>query len=114
VNARDLKDPAAIGAMFTADADQYTTAGEWRRGRAEVVPGTLRSSTRNPGTRRIDIKSVRFLNPDTAIVDGPYLIGDAGAQPRPTWTTVVLTRGAEGWRIAAIRNAAPTGAPTTN
>ena len=36
VNARELRDPKAIEALFTADADQHTTSGEWRRGRAQV------------------------------------------------------------------------------
>ena len=56
VNARELKDPAAIEALFTVDADQHTTSGEWRRGRAQIVPGTLESSRRNPGTRTITVR----------------------------------------------------------
>lgn len=72
VNARELKDPKAIEALFTEDADQHTTGGEWRRGRAQIVTGTLESSTRNPGTRRITLNAVRFITPDVAIADGPY------------------------------------------
>jgi uncharacterized protein (TIGR02246 family) len=109
VNARELRDPAAIEALFTRDADQLTTSGEWRRGRDEVVPGTLESSRRNPGSRAIVIESVRFLAPDVAIVDGPYAITAAGGAPaRPMRTTIVLKREADGWRIAAIRNMVPT------
>ena len=110
VNARELRDPAAIEALFTADADQHTTGGEWRRGRAEVVQGTLESSKRNPGTRTITVSSVRFITPDVAIADGPYEIG-SGGNVRRMWTTIVLTRERDGWRIAAIRNAVPTSAP---
>jgi uncharacterized protein (TIGR02246 family) len=109
VNARELRDPAAIEALFTRDADQLTTSGEWRRGRDEVVPGTLESSRRNPGSRAIVIESVRFLAPDVAIVDGPYAITAAGGAPaRQMRTTIVLKREADGWRIAAIRNMVPT------
>lgn len=108
VAARELRDPAAIDALFTADADQYTTAGEWRRGRTAVVPGTLQSSARNPGARSIRVESVRFVTPDVAIADGPYEIAAAGATPRRMWTTIVVTREAGDWRIAAIRNMAPT------
>ena len=111
VNARELRDPKAIEALFTADADQHTTGGEWRRGLAEVVKGTLASSQRNPGTRRIAVASVRFITPDVAIADGPYEIGD-GANIRRMWTTIVLKREREIWRIAAIRNAVPTNAAT--
>ena len=109
--ARELRDPRAIEALFTADADQYTTSGEWRRGRREVVPGTLQSSERNQGTRTIQVESVRFLTADVAIADGPYEIRAAGGPAaRRMWTSIVLVRGADGWRIAAIRNIAPTSA----
>jgi uncharacterized protein (TIGR02246 family) len=108
VNAREMKDPAAIEALFTADADQHTTSGEWRRGRAQVVPGTLESSKRNPGARNITVQAVRFIAPDVAIADGPYEITGASGTRR-MWATLVLKREAGGWRIAAIRNMVPTG-----
>ena len=108
VNARELKDPAAIEALFTSDADQHTTSGEWRRGRAQIVPGTLESSKRNPGTRMITVQAVRFITSDVAIADGPYEIAGAGGTRR-MWATLVLKREADGWRIAAIRNMVPTG-----
>jgi uncharacterized protein (TIGR02246 family) len=106
VGARERRDPAAIGALFTADADQFNTAGEWRRGRDAIVKGTAESSARNSGTRDISLRAVRFATPDVAIADGDYNIAGTG---RRMWTTLVLTRQAEGWRIAAIRNSAPTG-----
>jgi uncharacterized protein (TIGR02246 family) len=108
VNARDARDPAAIESLFTADADQYTTAGEWRRGRAQVVAGTAESTKQNPGDRSIDIASVRFITPDIAIADGNYNI--AGSTVR-RWTTIVLERETGAWRISAIRNMVPTGGP---
>ena len=106
VNARELKDPSAIEALFTADADQHTTSGEWRRGRAQIVPGTMESSTRNPGSRNITIAAVRFITRDVAIADGPYEITGPGGTRR-MWATLVLTRETDGWRIAAIRNMVP-------
>jgi uncharacterized protein (TIGR02246 family) len=110
VNARELRDSSAIEALFTADADQHTTSGEWRRGRAQVVPGTLESSKRNPGTRSINVAAVRFITPDVAIADGPYEITGRG-DVRRMWTTIVLRREPDGWRIAAIRNMVPSGTP---
>jgi uncharacterized protein (TIGR02246 family) len=110
VNARELRDPKAIESLFMNDADQHTTGGEWRRGLAEVVKGTLASSQRNPGTRRITVSAVRFITSDVAIADGPYEIGD-GANVRRMWTTILLKRERDAWRIAAIRNAVPTTAP---
>jgi uncharacterized protein (TIGR02246 family) len=108
VDARDRRDAAAIGALFTADADQFTTSGEWRRGRDAIVAGALASSQRNPGARTIAVETVRFITPDVALADGGYTIAGGGAG-RPMWTTILARRQADGWRIAAIRNALPAG-----
>jgi uncharacterized protein (TIGR02246 family) len=109
VDARQQQDPAAIAAVLTEDADQFTTSGEWRRGRDAVVNGGLASSERNPGVREIAVEAVRFISPDVAIADGGYQIrSTSDAPPRARWTTLVLKREAGGWRIAAIRNAVPT------
>jgi uncharacterized protein (TIGR02246 family) len=113
VNARELQDPAAIEALFTADADQHTTAGEWRRGRSEVIRGSLASSKQNPGNRRITVETVRFITPDVAIADGPYEITAEGSV-RQMWTTIVLEREHGAWRIAAIRNMVPTTGPAAS
>ena len=105
--ARELKDPAAIEALFTADADQYTSSGEWRRGMAQMVKGMLETSARNPGTRAIAIAAVRFVTPDVAIVDGEY---KTGSDARPLWTTLTVVRVGKAWKIAGIRNIAPAAA----
>jgi len=102
VEARESQDAAAIGALFTDDADQFNSAGEWRRGREAIVKGTLQSSQRNAGTRNISLKAVRFPSPGVAIADGEYGIG-----AQRLWTTLVLTLQGESWRIAAIRNSSP-------
>jgi uncharacterized protein (TIGR02246 family) len=99
VDARESRDPAAIGAVFTDDADQFNSAGEWRRGRDAIVKGTLQSSQRNSGARSITLKAVRFPAPGMAVADGEYGIG-----ARRLWTTLLLTRQGDGWKIAAIRN----------
>jgi uncharacterized protein (TIGR02246 family) len=88
--------------LFTDDADQFNSAGEWRRGREAIVKGTLQSSQRNSGARSITLKAVRFPAPGVAIADGEYGIG-----AQRLWTTFVLARQGESWRIAAIRNSAP-------
>jgi len=102
--ARASGDAGAIRAVLTEDADQFTTSGEWRRGREAVVAGTIEASSRNPGDRAIEVEGVRFPGADVAIADGPYAIG-----ARRVWTTIVLSRAPDGWRIAAIRNTAPSG-----
>jgi uncharacterized protein (TIGR02246 family) len=111
VEARDKRDPKLLEALFTADADQLVTSGEWRKGRENVVKGGLASSQANPGARQIAIEVVRLVAPNVAIADGRYEIaGAAGAPPRKMRTTFVMTRGGSSapWLIAAIRNMAPT------
>jgi uncharacterized protein (TIGR02246 family) len=108
VDAREARDPKALAALFTDDADQLTSSGEWRKGRESVVQGGLRSSQSQSGTRTIRVESVRFPADGVAIADGPYEIaGAAGGENRKMWTSFVMTRGAGGWRIAAIRNMLP-------
>jgi uncharacterized protein (TIGR02246 family) len=112
VEARDKRDAKLLEALFTADADQLVTTGEWRKGRDNVVQGGLASSQATPGARQIAIEVVRFVAPGVAIADGRYEIAGApGAAPRRMRTTFVIVRGAgNAWRIAAIRNMAPTDA----
>ena len=108
VDARQHMDAAAIQSLFTADADQLVSSGEWRKGRAAIVRGTMASSERTGGNRSIEIESVRFLTPEVAIADGRYeLSGLAGGKTRRMWTTFVIVNGSAGWRIAAIRNMLP-------
>jgi uncharacterized protein (TIGR02246 family) len=108
VEAREKRDAAAIEALFTKDADQLVSSGEWRRGRDAVVKGTLASSESTGGHRTITVENVRFLSPDVAIADGRYEItGMASGQDRRMWSTFVIARGTDGWKIAAIRNMLP-------
>lgn len=108
VAARENKDPRAVEALFTGDADQLVSSGEWRKGREAVVRGTLESSQRTGGKRTITLESIRFVGPDVAVADGRYeLTGLAGGQDRRMWTTLILRRVAEGWKIAGIRNMLP-------
>jgi uncharacterized protein (TIGR02246 family) len=108
VDAREHRDAHAVEAVFTAEADQLVSSGEWRKGRDAVVRGTLASSESTGGRRSIAIESVRFLSPDTAIADGRYEIGGlSGGQTRHMWTSIVCVRTHDGWLIAAIRNMLP-------
>lgn len=107
--ARDQEDPKAIGALFTPDADQLVSSGEWRRGREELVAGMLRSSQTNPGERTLTVETVRFLAPDIAVADARYEItGADDGDTRRMWSTFVAVRMTPGWRLTAIRNMQPT------
>jgi uncharacterized protein (TIGR02246 family) len=108
MDAREHQDVHALEMLFTRDADQLVSSGEWRKGRTEVVQGTLASSQNSGGKRTITVESVRFLSPEIALADGLYtLAGLAGGQSRKMWTTLVLTRASDGWHITAIRNMLP-------
>src|SRR5215475_880560 len=88
VDARERIDPKAVEELFTSDADQLVSSGEWRKGRDAVVRGTMESSSRTGGKRAITIESIRMLTPDVAIADGRYeLTGLAGGATRSMWTT---------------------------
>ena len=130
VAARERSAAKDIEALFTADADQLTSSGEWRRGREAIVRGTLASSKGNPGTRTITIETVRFPAAGVAIADGRYEIGPStraagtarsgqapstraagtarsGQAVRRMWTSFLIVRVQNSWRIAAIRNMLP-------
>jgi uncharacterized protein (TIGR02246 family) len=100
--ARDRGDEKSIAALFTTDADQLVSNGEWRKGKPEVVRGTVASSKAETAKRTITVESVRFLTRDVAIADGRYEIGE-----RKMWTSLVIARTPEGWKISAIRNMLP-------
>mgnify|MGYP005809708655 CR=1 FL=1 len=112
VDARERRDAAAVMALFTADADQLTSTGEWRRGRRQVVEGSLASSRQTGGTRRIEVEAVRFPVQDVALADGRYEIaGTAAGGTRRMRTTLVMIRAGSGWKISAIRNMLPAASP---
>ena len=113
VDAREARDPKAVSALFTADADQLVSSGEWRLGRDNVVSGSLASSAQSPGKRTIDVERVHFVSTDVAIADGRYSITGMGeGNDRRMWSTFVMVKEADGWKIAAIRNMLPA-APVT-
>jgi uncharacterized protein (TIGR02246 family) len=107
VDARERTDAAAVEALFTADVDQLVSTGEWRRGREDVVRGTMASSQRTGGKRTITVETVRFPARDLAIADGRYEITGGAGGDRRMWSTFVMTRTKDGWRITAIRNMLP-------
>jgi len=116
VDARDRNAAKAIEALFMPDADQLTSSGEWRKGRDAIVEGTMASSKSNPGTRTIAVETVRFPAPGVAIADGRYEIASAGDSagpgPRRMWTSFLMVRTGNNWRIAAIRNMLPAASTT--
>jgi uncharacterized protein (TIGR02246 family) len=108
VDARERNDPKGVEALFTGDADQLVSSGEWRKGRDAVVRGAMASSRSTGGKRSITLEQVRFVTPDVAIADGRYeLTGLSGGTNRSMWATLIMKKTNNGWRISAIRNMLP-------
>jgi uncharacterized protein (TIGR02246 family) len=105
--ARDKGDGDALAALFTADADQLVSSGEWRRGRAAVVQGSLASSQQNQGARTFTIETVRMVAANVALADSRYDIAPPGGPTRRMWASWLLVKDGAGWKIAAIRNMLP-------
>ena len=108
LDAREQRDPKAVESLFAAEADQLVSSGEWRKGRDAVVKGTLASSDASGGKRTITVESIRYVADGVAVADGRYeLAGTNGGQTRKMWSTFVMVRDGNGWRISAIRNMLP-------
>ncbi|HEY8548843.1 MAG TPA: SgcJ/EcaC family oxidoreductase [Vicinamibacterales bacterium] len=108
--AREKRDEQALVALFTEDADQLVSSGEWRRGRDAVVTGSLASSERTAGKRTFTVESVRLLAPGVAVADSRYEIAQTDGPVRRMWAAWILVRTPDGWKIAGIRNMLPASA----
>jgi uncharacterized protein (TIGR02246 family) len=112
LEAREQRDSKAVAALFTEDADQLVSTGQWRKGRDELVQGTLGSSASNPGKRTLTVETIRFVAPGVALADARYeIVNPNGEASRKMWSTFLMTR-TDRWRISAIRNMLP--APPQN
>lgn len=110
LDSREQRDPKTLATLFVDDVDQLVSSGVWRRGRGELVEGTLASSENNAGKRTLNVETIRFVTPDVVIADARYeIVGADGAAARKMWSTFVMKRGSSGWQIAAIRNMLPAG-----
>ena len=109
IDTREANDAAGLTALLTADVDQKQTSGGLRRGREEVVTGSLATTQSTGGRRTITLDSIRFVTQDVALADGRYdSIGRADGTDQRMLTSMLLKREADGWKIAAIRNMLPT------
>jgi uncharacterized protein (TIGR02246 family) len=109
VEVRNHFDEATLRELFTADADQLVSNGEWRRGLENLVQGASASLKKENGRSSVVVDHIRMLGPDVAIVGGRYETSAVGASSsRKMWSTFVLLKKEGRWRIAAIRNMLPT------
>lgn len=117
-------DMEAFGKLFALDADFVNVAGAIMKGRHDIqihhawAHGAVSEATQIPGTHvanygifknstmKFDAVDVRVLAKDVAIAHVKWqLFGDArSSTPRQGIFIFVLTRGTEGWQIAAAQN----------
>ncbi|MFL6465902.1 MAG: SgcJ/EcaC family oxidoreductase [Bryobacteraceae bacterium] len=108
MDARNNKDAEKTRSLFTEDADQLVSTGEWRKGIDAVVRGAMASSQKEAAKSSIQVEAIRFLDPGIALVDGRYeTVSAATGASRKMWATLVVKRVGQDWRIAAIRNMLP-------
>jgi len=67
----------------------------------------MRSSETNPGTRKIHIEKIRYLDSGIAIADAKYEIQNPDGTSRKMWSTFIVIYQDNRWKITAIRNMLP-------
>lgn len=117
-DARNAGNWKGVSAVFTDEADQMTSTGEWRRGHAEIEKGVAQSmaTTYKGGKYVTTIDQVRMVAPNVAIADGPFDLQNVpGGGVRHAHVTYVLVKSGGQWRIGASRSMvnAPAGATTS-
>ncbi len=106
-SAREKRDTVLLKQLLTADADQLVSSGEWRVGIGEAVKGMLQSSENNPGSRKLIVDKIRFLDSKNAIIDARYEIKNPDGTTRKMWSTFIVVYQKGSWKITAIRNMLP-------
>lgn len=109
--ARNRGDWKALSELFTQDAEQLTSSGTWRRGRAAVEKGVAQTmgSVYKGAKYTTKVESVRMLAPTVAMADGTFEISNiAGGSTRRGHSTYLLVKSGDAWRIAAVRSMVPT------
>jgi uncharacterized protein (TIGR02246 family) len=108
VDGRQNRDLDVVVSVLHPEVDQLTSRGEWRRGREASTAGMTRSSSTNPGDRRLEVETVRFVHPEVALADARYVIEGVNGPDRVLWSSFTLVKGEDQqWRITSIRNQQP-------
>jgi uncharacterized protein (TIGR02246 family) len=107
--AWNAMDGSAFAAPFASDADFVTIRGEHFRGRPAIAAGhaAIFRTIYAGSTNQFSIEGTRLLRPDVALVhvrsllDAPH--GPLAGRHRARFS-LVLTKEAGGWEIAALHN----------
>ncbi len=104
LDARENKNEEVLRDILDPEIDQLVSSGVWRVGIRECIDGMMQSSVNNPGKRTIVVDKIKLLNPEAGIADAKYEIINADGSVRKMWSTFILVRKNDNWRIAGIRN----------
>ena len=102
--AREKSDTILLKMILTPDVDQLVSTGEWRVGIRAAVDGMLKRTAGNSGTRTLQVDKIQMLTPASAIVDCRYDIQNADGSFRKMWSSFIVLREKDIWRIRALRN----------
>lgn len=98
-------DASAIAAFWTPDGDYVDLSGRVLKGRAAIAADFAHLFAENKGlTARIEVASIRFTTPDTAIEDGvsSVLSPDGGLPNRCRYTNYLVKRDGK-WLLSSVR-----------
>ena len=113
---RSSGDWKGAASLFLEDGSTLTSAGEWRRGRAQVEKGgaSLGAGVYKGAKYATTVDSVRMLAPTVALADGVFEISSIGGSgSRKGHTAYILVKSGDAWKIAASRSMVPTTAGPT-
>jgi uncharacterized protein (TIGR02246 family) len=107
VEAFDKGDAKAVAAFWLPDGDYVEQTGRLLKGRKAIEEAFAGFFAESKGMKlRIDVASMRFLNPDTAIEDGTTaVIPPDGAPPSRARYTNVHVKQDGRWYLASVREA---------
>ncbi len=98
-------DAKALGALWTADADYTDENGQAYHGRAEIEKGYAELFKQHPDlTIKLEVQSVRVLNPTTALEDGRSALVAQGQIISQARYTAVHVKENGKWLLSAVRD----------
>jgi uncharacterized protein (TIGR02246 family) len=107
VDAFNKGDAKAMAACWTTDGDYVTQSGKLLQGRAAIEEAFRAYFAENKGMKlRINVDSIRFPTPDTAIKDGTVeVIPPDGAPPSiARFSNFQVNKGGQ-WSLISVREA---------
>ncbi len=111
VEAFHKGDAKAVAAFWVADGDYTDDSGRVLKGRAAIEASFTGLFAANKGMKlRIDVHSIKFPSPDTAIEDGTSVVipADGFSPNRARYTNVHVKKDGQ-WLLASVRETADPG-----